>query len=109
MDANDLATVEWLEPWGRITSPAMARGMEAEVNREIGPDHVLNGADVEALAFNGADDVLFRIRGSSPRLAVVHLTYSGKQDTFPSFPSTVFYPTVQHFVDECMRPDHEGT
>jgi hypothetical protein len=50
------------------------------------------------------DDVLFAL--GDGRVAIVHLTYSGKREPVPSSPRTKLFDSLEHFVEEEMKPEH---
>ena len=99
---------ELLIPWGHCPQD-IAAAAEAELLREVPPGHPLRGVRVRALAQRrDCDDVLFEIAASpAGRFAVVHLTWSGREDQHASFPSTTFYDSLDTWRRDCMIPDHE--
>lgn len=95
------------EPWISVPHDLAAR-LEAELKRELGHHHVLQEKKVEAVARRqDCDDVLFSIAGSSTSYAVVHLTWSGKKEIDPKWPSTELFATIEDWEKQCMIPDHE--
>jgi hypothetical protein len=94
-----------LSTWTKPNSPD---GLVLELNREVGPDHPLFGKTARALAVaRDRDDVLFEISDlTAPRYAVVHLTWSGKEEQSGKFPWTEFFDSLEHWLD-WMRADHE--
>jgi hypothetical protein len=78
-----------LSPW---TTPYLGDGLVLELQREVGPDHPLFSKPTRALAVaRDRDDVLFEIsEGSTRTYAVVHLTWSRKQEASGKFPLTLF-------------------
>src|SRR5579859_2640600 len=53
------------------------------------------------------DDVLFALARVEQPLAVVHLAWPTTQTgTAPPFPATTFYPSVETWVEQCMKPEH---
>lgn len=71
-----------------------AKRLKEELARELPPGHVLDGVAATAIARRtDCDDVLFAL--SDDRFAVVHLTWSGSQETDPTWPATTIHETVQ--------------
>lgn len=102
----DLKRLTWLEPWEPL-EPSHAVGLEQELQKELSPGHVLHGRNVRAVAARGdCDDVLYVV-DSPPRLAVVHLTWTGRPPEHPPWPSTSVLLTLDDFVTEVMRPSHD--
>ena len=67
----------------------------------MSPAHVLYGCRARAIARRADnDDVLFSIDRSDTPLALVHLTWSGRQEADPSWPYTVLLRTVDELADE---------
>ena len=90
----------WPEPWSALESDGA--DLVAELKRELSPQHALFGRDAVAIARRkDCDDVLFRLDNGS--VAIVHLTWSGKQDQYPKFPWTTIHKTI----DDAMRYDLE--
>ncbi len=88
-----------LEAWHTVT-PEVADRLIAELQREIGPGHVLAGRGVAVIRrCSGCDDVIFRVDDDA--FAVVHLTYSGREERQP-WPRTVTFPSflaLESYVD----------
>ncbi|MDO7883999.1 hypothetical protein [Hymenobacter cheonanensis] len=107
------------EPWEALTI-AQKLALEAEFGREwgnifksplasAGSSSVVVGAQFSALCRLGTtDDVLFSVRESaaftSP-FALVHLTWSGRQEQNLSFPKMIFFNSFAEFKLERMYPD----
>ena len=99
---DKMKAIEWIDPWEPVGR--LADGMNAELQKEVPPQHILHGRSAEAIGHRiDCDDVLFVLEDNT--LAVVHLTWSGKQDQNPQFPWTVRYQTVGEFVEKAMLPD----
>lgn len=82
----------WWAPLG-----PRARTFEGELARELHPIHPLAGIAVRALGKSDRnDDVLFGFPDDE-RVALVHLTWSGKPERLP-FPHTTIYPTFDAFI-----------
>lgn len=95
---------DWLLPWQPIDREDERNGLFAELQREVDSTHPLKGLAATAVARRqDNDDVLFIL--ADGRLAVVHLTWRGKQDRSP-FPWTDLYATAEAFVQGRMTPDH---
>ena len=73
------------------------QGVQAELDREVGPLHPLwnSGANVVAMR-RDCDDVAVQL--SDGRFAIVHLVWHGRIDPFPGeFPSTRIFDTLNSF------------
>jgi hypothetical protein len=102
MRQDDLANIEWLEPW-HPSSP----GLEIELEKEVGSCHPLHG--IEAISVgrrDDQDDVLFLLPNNSQPLAVAHLTWKGAPELSPQWPRTTFYSSLDDWIQQCMKPDH---
>ena len=81
---------------------------EDEYAWEIGKQHPLYGVPAKAIARRvDKDDVLFRLLRHLCEYAVVHLTWSGREEENPAWPSCDIYVDTDHLMEECMRPAHE--
>jgi hypothetical protein len=101
--------IEWLEPWYALGSEdaERARAFEFELARELSPGHPLAGVPVEAFGKrDDNDDVLFRLRDGSGRLAVVHLTFIGKPDR-PPWPAMALFDNDTDWFERGLLPDHQ--
>jgi hypothetical protein len=97
--------VEWLEPWSPVAGDTHASRLQGELQKEVGPGHILFGRKAQAIAVRSdQDDVLFVVRAPA-ELAVVHLTWSSGVDRL-LLPKTTLFQTVAEFVAERMDPDH---
>jgi len=89
-------------PWVAIDLENRA-ALEKELGRELPDGHILFRSGVSALARRvDRDDVLFQVAGS-PKLAVVHLTYSVESD--PKWPTTLIYESFSDFEEQKMKLD----
>jgi hypothetical protein len=99
-----MTKIEWIEPWEPIESDAS--DLVLELSKEVSPEHILYNQEVIALAHRiDCDDVLFQM--SDGTFAVVHLTWSGKQDHHPNFPWTEKYASIDEFINKVLIPDAE--
>jgi hypothetical protein len=99
--AAELRQIAWLSPW-EPTNVDFA----AELAREVGRDHALYGKRAIAVARRvDQDDVLFLLPDGPAPLAVVHLTYAGRERS-PEWPSTQLYQSLEDWMERRMRTDH---
>jgi hypothetical protein len=97
-----------LEPWLPLEGDK-GSGFEAELAREMRPDHILSGSHCRAMARRcDCDDVLFQTDSKKGSLVVVHLTWSGKPDQYPQWPSSRFFASWEDFKKEEMLPEHQA-
>ena len=93
-------------PWHPVEQPLL----HEELYRELSPQHQLFGVEARAVAVRqDNDDVLFELSGkTAPAVfAVVHLTWSGRQDQHPGFPWTKLHLTFSDWVTNCMIPESD--
>ncbi|MGK5639196.1 hypothetical protein ACSNOK_12950 [Streptomyces sp. URMC 126] len=77
-DVPSLLPAPWWVPEGGM------RAFERELRRELSPGHPLHGAEVVAVAVcEGCDDVLFEVANGPFPWAVVHLTWTGREERAP--------------------------
>jgi len=96
--------VTLLESWQTAFDPD---ALPRELRREICSEHSLNGVEAHAVAVRkDRDDVLFEIAGGETPLAVVHLTWARQKESLP-WPTARYFRSWQHWLEECMLPDHE--
>jgi len=118
---NELA-LSLSEPWDYL-SIEQKIAFEDELYNEIGDyrkksifdfiklnnkHHVLFNSSFSAIANTGMnDDVLFAInkKGVESNYVIVHLTWSGKKDKNPNWPSTNFHKTFSDFKTNKMLID----
>ena len=93
-----------LSPW---QEPHSAPGLLHELQRELPPGHELYGKPVTALAVaRDRDDILFAVAESGvTKYAVVHLTWSRKEERLPC-PHTRLFDSLSEWIDY-MKADHE--
>jgi hypothetical protein len=90
-------------PWEPI-DPSMAAKFEDEYATEIGRGHPLYGVAVRAIGRRiDRDDVLFELLRHLCDYAVVHLTWSGREEPDPCWPSFELF-LDDELVEKCIRP-----
>lgn len=95
---------ELLPPW-KETADVVKDKLGEELRKEVAQGHPLYGIRASVVAKRqDRDDVLFALEGHSSGLAVVHLTWKGKPELNPTWPSTTFYSDWQDWVERCMKP-----
>jgi hypothetical protein len=98
--------MEWVRPWERLQD--VGETLVNELQKELPAQHVLKGVPVIAVARRlDCDDVLFATADPSMPLAVVHLTWAGKAEGDPRWPSTTLYRSWQDWIERCLVPDHQ--
>jgi hypothetical protein len=96
-------SIPFLNPWAPLPSNRAA-AFEAEIQRELSPEHPLHGITLSAIAHSQrADDALFRL--DDDRVVGVHLTWSGKTEP-PPWPTHNIYPSLDAWREHVMVPDH---
>jgi hypothetical protein len=89
-----MSEMKFVTPW--VPAGQQGEDLVRELEREIGDRHPLWGRRTRALARRiDADDVLFEITGDDTSYAVVHLTWSGKQEIDPRWPRVEFFPSLE--------------
>lgn len=85
--------MEIKHPYSKISDTDKEFFLE-ELNREITDGHRLFGLEVTPIAKNVQnDDILFQL--SDGRLAVVHLTWSGRKERDSNFPWSKVYDSLE--------------
>jgi hypothetical protein len=80
-----------------------AAALDEELRREMRRRHPLYGRTCIAIAKREAnDDVLFAL--GEDEVAVVHLTWAGKQER-PPWPTTTFYASFVAFLADIAHDD----
>ncbi|MEO0558747.1 MAG: hypothetical protein AAF170_11260 [Bacteroidota bacterium] len=80
-------------------STTEAHQLDAELQREIPPGHLLEGVTVKAFAWRDAnDDVLFRHQLDPERFTVVHLSWIGDTEIDVDHPTVAFDGTFDGFL-----------
>ena len=93
-----------LSPWMEPHSPA---GLELELQRELAPGHALYGKPAKAVAVaRDRDDVLFVVEEFGvATYAVVHLTWSRKEERLPC-PHSRLFDSMTEWIN-FMKADHD--
>jgi hypothetical protein len=101
------APLQLFAPWVPI-DPADSERFEDEYAVEIGKVHPLYGVPVRAVARRvDCDDVLFELLRHLCEYAVVHLTWSGREESDPRWPSCQIYTDADDLMEQRIKPDHE--
>jgi hypothetical protein len=97
--------IDWLNPWSEVEGDAVAESLRAELLREVPSGHALRGVPaVKALGYrNDQDDVAFALPDG--RVAVVHLTWTGREAMPPDHPSTDLLDSIEAF-QQLMEQHH---
>ncbi len=95
--------LQLVAPWEPI-EPAMATKFEDDYATEIGKGHPLYGAPVRAIGRRiDRDDVLFQLLRHLSDYAVVHLTWSEREEPDPRWPSFELF-LDDELMEKCIRP-----
>jgi hypothetical protein len=101
---SDLPGIQFTKPWHPVEESHVEQ-IIAELQRELSADHLLFGQSLWPVARRqDCDDFLFRVGHSPERYAVVHLTWTGKRESSSRWPTTAFFDSLDHFVEQ-MRLD----
>lgn len=99
-------SVEWPFPWSPIEFDDKLN-FEAELLRELKPEHPLFGVPVSALGRRyDHDDVLFGLQDGSGRIAEVHLSWAGEREN-PPWPDTSLFESFAAWV-EVVREEYQS-
>ena len=106
MAMEEFKEFPWIDPW----VPVSDRGREAyqhELRMELGLDHPLYGVQARAVARTcHTDDILFQLLDHDvAKFAVVHLTFRGRTEHDPQWPSVTLYRDMEHWVTQRMLRD----
>lgn len=99
-------TESWLKPWFLIADDQLRSLLEAELRKEVGPNHPLWGEVNRIVAKrDDQDDILVVFEdGENGKVAEVHLTWSGKAEASEKVPRTVFYESLGDWRIRSMNP-----
>lgn len=103
--------IKLLPPWEEIdpSSEEVKVRFEDEYAMEIGKGHPLYGVPVRAIAKRvDCDDVLFRLLRHLCEYAVVHLTWSGKEEENIKFPTFDLFVDADGLMKMCITPSSEA-
>jgi len=100
---------KFIEPWYSIDeySASNKTAMEQEVKNEIPKGHALYGEELHVIARRDDEDTVLYQIGDSVRVAIVHLTWSGKTESI-GFPVTTILKDVGEFIETVMKQDVEN-
>ena len=93
---------DFVEPWVAVGSERAS--LEEELRRELSPDNTLSGFNMRAIGRRvDCDDVLFEVCDAKAdfKLALVHLTWSGKVESSP-WPITKLFADAEAFVNQML-------
>lgn len=101
---NLCRNIDWLEPWDSLCTEGSS--FEQELYKELGENHVLYSRKVTAIGRRyDRDDLLFEINDIEFKFAVVHLTFSGKDES-GTYPRIKLYKDLDDWINRCMIPEH---
>ena len=94
----------FLRPWKALSANSGAA--DAELRREIGPNHILYGRSVRAVGVTvESDDWLFELDDGT--FAQVHLTYTQTPpEALADLPRARIFETLADWMLDTMLPDH---
>ena len=95
-------------PWIAVDDSEGQR-FEDEYAAEIAKGHPLYGVPAKAIARRtDSGDVLFRLLRHLCDYAVVHLTWSGREELSPDLPRLELYVDDQDLTETRIVPDHQS-
>lgn len=101
---NLCRNIDWLEPWDSLCTEGSL--FEQELYKELGKNHVLYSKKVTAIGRRyDCDDFLYEINDIEFKFAVVHLTFSDKDES-GTYPRTKLYKDLDDWINRCMIPQH---
>lgn len=108
---SELRAIDWLEPWSCcwLEKKEMAETFESELRNELCQAHALFPFRRTARAIakrDDCDDVLFFLPDAKEQFAVVHLTWSMRRESDPTWPKTTFLQSLSDFVAHELIPTH---
>jgi len=93
--------IPWRKPWRPIIEDA--ESFVTELHKEISAQHELSGVKVQAVGRrDDCDDVLFLTNDLSRPLVVVHLTWSGREEIDPRWPSVTIFSNWEDWRQWCL-------
>ena len=105
MSATNFKDFPWLPPW----QPISKQGREAyalELDLELSPAHPLYEQEATPIARTcDGDDILFELKGTTCKLVVVHLTFTGRPEPDSRWPRSIFYRDIDDWIMRSMIPD----
>jgi len=106
MNMKEFKDFPWIDPW----IPVSERGREAydyELRMEVRLDHPLYGVKARAIARTcHTDDILYQLKDHPiAAFAVVHLTFRGRLESSPQWPTVILYRDLEHWVSQRMLKD----
>lgn len=95
----------WLIPWHSIDRTEIRESLLKELHRELPSSHALSNEQLIPIGRRqDCDDILVALEDG--RVAIVHLTWSGKREPVPDSPWTKLFDSFDHFVETEMKPAH---
>lgn len=105
VDHVRMKSFQWPPQWVYVP-PDVALALCKELRRELPCVHPLAAVGVEAIAKRrDNDDVLFALSDVSRPYAVVHLTWTGRQEETAEFPWTTFYGSFEQWRNSQEKVD----
>src|SRR4051812_10961470 len=105
MKASDFDGFAWMYPWQPI-SPAAREAYELELQTELCAEHLLYGCRATAIArTSNGDDILFLLHNNPCVLGVIHLTFVGKREPNPLWPSVRSFDSIEAWKQQVFLPD----
>ena len=106
MGTSEFKDFPWIDPWVPVSDNGR-EAYETELRMELGLDHPLYGISGRAIARTcHTDDVLFKLKDHRiAQFAVVHLTFRGRPESDPRWPSVILYRDLEHWVTQRMLRD----
>lgn len=106
MSTPDYNDVRFPEPWSRVLNNRVT--LDQELQREVAWGHPLYKNGVRAIAQRGdCDDVLYEVPSADFQFAVVHLTWSGKQEP-EGLPGYKTFATWDDWVNDSLKTAGDG-
>lgn len=100
--------MKWLDPWWSTEdqNDSFQETFRKQLERELSPEHGLYSIPVKLIARGSGDDALFQLLDDSNRVALVHLTWSQKQQQ-PPWPATTIFASLEQWSEAVMLPEHQ--